>query len=153
MSKKRTHKRRKDNRQERLKAFQQKFQANELFTRQKVLMQTGSGDKMSEVLRAFMEPYQEFASTRDAYERLITIAVVAWNAALLPRDERKGFIDEASKSILASAGTEAVEDFRGIVDELIKRKERLFANNRRYIIDYELSETKNDWHLSVVSTM
>ena len=43
--------------------------------------------KMSEVLREFIEPYQEYAPTTEAQHRLIAIAIVAWNTALLPEAE------------------------------------------------------------------
>jgi len=79
--------------------------------------------------------------------------MVAWNTALLPKDKREGFLDEGINPVLASLGHKAVQDFKAIVNELINRKERLFPNNRRFIVSYQLSETKNNYHLSVASTI
>lgn len=149
MSKKRKGK----NRVNRLEAFKQKLYSDKLFAGQEIVIQPGSGEKMSEVLLAFIEPYQKLAPTREAYEKLITVAMVAWNAALLPKDKREGFLDEEINPVLSSLGHKAVQDFKAIVNELIKRKERLFPNNRRFIVSYELSETKDNYHLSVASTI
>jgi len=137
----------------RLEALKQKLYSDKLFAGQEIVIQPGSGEKMSEVLLAFIEPYRELATTREAYEKLITVAMVAWNAALLPKDKREGFLDEAINPVLSSLGNKAVQDFKAIVNELIKRKEHLFPNNRRFIVSYELSETKNNYHLSVASTI
>ena len=136
----------------RLEALKQKLQLDKLFAGQEIVIQPESGEKMSEVLLAFIEPYQELAPTREAYEKLITVAMVAWNTALLPKDQRQRMLDEAIKPILTSSGTKAAQDFKAIMNDLIERKERLFPNNRRFIVSYELSETKDNYHLSVAST-
>jgi len=137
----------------RLEALKQKLYSDKLFAGQEIVIQPGLGEKMSEVLLAFIEPYRELATTREAYEKLITVAMVAWNAALLPKDKRDAFLDEGINPVLSSLGNKAIQDFKVIVNELIKRKERLFSNNRRFIVSYELSETKNNYHLSVASTI
>jgi len=68
MSKKRNRRHGRD----RLEALKQKLQSDKLFAGREVVIQSSSGEKMSEVLLAFIEPYREFATTREAYERLIT---------------------------------------------------------------------------------
>ena len=50
---------------------------------------------MSEVIMDFIEPYMESADTYEAQDRLISIAVLAWNASLLPEDRAQKVIDEA----------------------------------------------------------
>lgn len=44
-------------------------------------------------------------------------------------------------------------DMKEIVKELIIRKQAYFSEYRRTIIDYELTETSTDYHLSTVSTL
>ena len=50
--------------------------------------------KMSEVLTDFVEPYLESADTKQDHQKLLMIAIVAWNTALLPEERQQGVIDE-----------------------------------------------------------
>ena len=60
----------------------------------KVVYEPAGGEKMSEVLEDFVEPYQELADTDDSFRKLLTLGMLAWNAALLPQDQRWAMIDE-----------------------------------------------------------
>ncbi len=42
---------------------------------------------------------------------------------------------------------------RGIIEELIERKNKHFAEHTRTIMDYQVTETRNGFHLSVASTL
>jgi hypothetical protein len=46
-----------------------------------------------------------------------------------------------------------VDDFYAIVGEMIERKNRYFAGYTRHILDYELTDTGDDYHISVISTL
>ncbi|MCL5960365.1 MAG: hypothetical protein M1358_13825 [Chloroflexi bacterium] len=157
---KQRHKQRRRERQEEdaakkgLEALKRKVQSQVLFSDKEVVFQSGSPEKMSEILEAFVQPYLEYAETRKSYEKLIAVAAVAWNAALFPPEERQTMLDETSKIIQTSGGNkEDVEIYRGLVNELIKRKERYFADNKRLIVSYQISETRGGFHLLVASTM
>jgi hypothetical protein len=97
----------------------------------------------------FIEPYEKFASTDEAYRKLIALAAFAWNAAILSESERKEFVDAMIDSIVSTAGEESRKDVEDVFEMLIKHKERYFANDRRLIADYRLTETKDGMHLSV----
>jgi hypothetical protein len=116
---------------------------------QKFVYNPPGAAKMSEVLLDFLEPYQEYAPTTDAMHKLIVTALVAWNAALLPKAEQEKSLRKFSKSLPADAR----EDFNAIVKEMIERKDKYFAQYTRHIIDYELTETKDGHHISVISTV
>ncbi len=135
-----------------LEALERKVRSEAIFGDREVVFQTGSSEKMSEVLLAFVEPYLEYATTRDAFERLIAIGALAWNAALAPPEGRHSLLDETSKSIEESAGKEDAEVYRALVNDLIKRKERYFANNKRVIASYQVTEGKDKFHLAVASS-
>ena len=111
-----------------------------------------SGEKMSKVLLEFIEPYKQRATTPEAYRKLIALAVVAWDAALLEGTEKQNLITQSTETILGTAGEEWRKDLQHILTMLIERKERYFADNKRYIMDYHVSETKDNYHLSVIST-
>jgi len=103
---------------------------------------------MSDVLEEFVEPYRQFAETEDAYRKLLMLAIVAWNVTLFAEKDRLSSLDE----LLATLPEEAREDGREIIRELMARKQRFFSQHRRMIIDFELTGTAEDWHLSVMST-
>jgi hypothetical protein len=106
-------------------------------------------DKMSEVLLDFIEPYKQFADTTEAMHRLISMALVAWNAALLPEAEQGDSLKQISKALPA----DTVDDFYAIVGEMIERKNRFFSDYTRNILDYELTDTGDSYHISVISTL
>ncbi|MDH7486646.1 MAG: hypothetical protein QHJ81_10280 [Anaerolineae bacterium] len=104
---------------------------------------------MSKVLWRFIEPYREFADTEEALRKLLTLAILAWDAALLPKEERPHMIDKVFQTL--PPDEELRIGLRGIVDELIERKERYFSQYKRSIIDFELQDRGRDYNLIVVS--
>lgn len=109
--------------------------------------------KMSEVLEDFVDPYLDMAQTRSQREKLFSIAVLAWNLAIMPKKEQQPLIDELLNRVLNEDDPLAQQDIREIVDELIERKQTFFAKNKRYIIDYQIQDTGKEFFLSVASTL
>jgi hypothetical protein len=124
-----------------------------LFKEGEIDFQPGEGPKLSAVFLDFIEPFREYASTDEAYQKLIAIAVIAWNATLLSKPERKELIDATIHSIVTTAGEEWRKDSETTLAMLIKHKERHFADDKRFIVDYRLTETENEYHLSMASFM
>jgi len=106
-------------------------------------------EKMSEVLWEFLAPYTPLAPDREAMEKLLAMAIVAWNVPLFPGGERAQRLRELSTTLPAEART----DFLALIREMIARKERYFAQNTRYILNYELTEGRESYHLNVLSTL
>ena len=44
---------------------------------------------MSDVLTSFIEPYIEFADSKEDHEKLLMLAIVAWNASFLSEKEQQ----------------------------------------------------------------
>jgi hypothetical protein len=105
--------------------------------------------KMSEVLWEFLEPYAEHWRTLEDLEKLVTIATVAWNAALLPSPQREEFLQDMARAVPA----EAREAMRAIVLEMMRRKEHYFAGCKRAILGHELTMTPTGPYLEVASTL
>ncbi|RME48076.1 MAG: hypothetical protein D6796_06800 [Caldilineae bacterium] len=105
--------------------------------------------KMSEVLQEFIAPYQHIPEDEEAMHKLIITAVVAWNVALMPESDRADYLARFAKTL----PKEVREDFYNIVGELIERKEKYFARHNRMIIDYELVDLGDAYHIAVISTM
>jgi len=105
--------------------------------------------KMSEVLLEFVEPYSEEWRTAEEVKKLLSVALVAWNAALYSGSKREQLIQQ----ILEVVPPEVRSEMRAIIEKMIQRKVSHFASNRRMIVDYKVTMTREGPHLSVVSTL
>jgi hypothetical protein len=109
--------------------------------------------KMSEVLEKFVEPYLDTAKSSSDRRSLIGIAVTAWNLALMPENERQSFIDKFIVEMFNQKDTHIIQDIREILDEMVARKLEFFPDVKRLIVEFQLQETRNKFHLSVASTL
>jgi hypothetical protein len=110
------------------------------------------GLKMSEVLEDFVAPLADSADDRDAYERLYSLGLVAWNAALEPEHRRKAMIDDLLEELLRGADLWERHVCREIVDRLVTRKLESFAEYRRPILAFQFEDLEDGgYYLSVAS--
>jgi hypothetical protein len=128
-----------------------KLKGRGLVEGQKIVFEPAGEAKMSEVIESFVEPYAEFANTYEEYSKLIGLAVVAWNAALLPKRKQRAKIRKNVGAL--SLPDSDTQDLVKIVEMMMKRKRRYFSDNTRAIIEYHVSETRDGFHLSVASTL
>ena len=103
----------------------------------KILVDPGGEKKMSEVLLEFIAPWSQYCKTNEDLTKVLAVAVIAWNAALVPRGERIEIIENAGKAV----PPEIYEDTKAIVEEMIQRREIHFAHNKRMIINYKVTIT------------
>ena len=113
-----------------------------------VVMVMGSEVKMSQVIIDFAEPVLERAKTEKEFRTGIGLATLAWNASLLPEAEREKVINKPLIESLPDATDTALV----ALEMLIARKHQYFPDNKRVIMDYELSGTPPNLHLSVISS-
>jgi hypothetical protein len=142
-------KRRKREQKKLAKARRKRFPSPEFLTGGRMTVPPGAEIKMSEVLLEFLEPYSEYWTNEDQFNKLLTVGLVAWNAALLSGSKRNEFIEQMAHTLPADVR----QDMRSIVEEMIRRKEAHFARNRRTIFSYELTMTPSGPHLTVLSTL
>ncbi len=116
-----------------------------------VVFQENASEKMSDVIEEFIEPYRQSATTLVEYQRLIGTAILAWNAALDQGTKRAALLRVMLKTIAPKVDRQTQEDFYAIVGEMIERKEKYFASNRRPIVNYRVTETPEGMHLSIAS--
>ncbi len=83
---------------------------------------------------------------------MIHLAILVWNTALLPKHGQMNSIKSIIKTI-AHNNRELKKDCLSLVDMLLKRKRQLFADNKRFIYDHQVSRTKGYLHLDVVATL
>jgi hypothetical protein len=105
--------------------------------------------KVSALLLDFLHEHQPHATTRQAFDHMVKTGIFAWNLAIVADEaEQQAEIDKHA----AKVGTETGDVFRTVVNELIARKQQHFAQFRRLIVEYEITETAKGFDLSVVST-
>jgi len=149
----RNRKKRKNQNSANLEKLKSKFLADNPFKGKQIVINSRA-EKMSEVLMEFIEPYKEYATTPEATRRLIIIAIIAWNAAIniYEESEKQDIITQLSEQVMGASGKEGKKDFLNFTRLLIERKKRYFAENNRYILDYQIVDSKDNYHLSVIST-
>ena len=127
------------------------------------------GLKLSAALIELCEPFEpENLSTKE-FENLIALAAVAWNIAVLPKDERleklTAFVDEMPKvrqeleheidTVLhddsKDTGFAPATTMLHFIGAMIQRKEELFPNDNRLILNYNVKDSPEGPHLTVSS--
>ena len=107
---------------------------------------------MSDVLEDFVEPYRDTVDTKDAFQKLLTLGMMAWNAALLPAKEQQNMLQQLLDG-LPHTSAEDKKVLAVFLRELIKRKLKYFSQNRRAFLSIDLQETGDGYYLSVASTL
>jgi hypothetical protein len=112
------------------------------------------GVKMSEVLQDFVAPWFDSDLDRAAYERLLSMATVAWNAALQPEYERASFISSMIDAAMSNASIQERLFCREFIEELVLHKLKHFAKYHRPILSFQLTELEDGgWYISVASAV
>jgi hypothetical protein len=110
--------------------------------------------KMSEVIIEFAEPLMERAMNYEDEKKALTMAIGLWNLSVLPLEKRA---EEIETLIGALGGSESDPENdaenRNLIQLFIDRKERLFPDIERLILDYDMVETPKGLHLNVVSSL
>ena len=134
-----------------IEQLKQQMKKDGILSDERVVLVDSEGPKISEVFLEFIEPYEKDAPTDEAFEKLLVIAVVAWNAAVLGGEEGQQLIDVTVGAIAKSAGKKWGEDAKGIIAMMMRRKENFFADDNRYIMDYRWAELEDGHHLTVAA--
>lgn len=125
-------------------------QISEHFKDARVIINPAGPEKMSEVILRFAEPLQDEYGVIPP--NMIKFAILIWNASLLPEDAKKQALKDLSKA-MSDADREERRAMVWVISMLLERKEKYFADNRRLIIDYQITESAHRINLDVVSTV
>jgi hypothetical protein len=104
-------------------------------------------EKMSVILGEFIAPFADAAENLEQYEKLVTLASTAWNAALLEEDRRRSFLAEISAVFPASDRKYALS----LLNTLIQRKLEYFPLINSYIVEVRVADLGDSYHLAVIS--
>ena len=109
--------------------------------------------KMSEVLMEYIEPFLEGTETYEECSNLLEIAVMSWNMALVSEEERQEELKELfSDNASDPEEIEAEKLIQKLMNKFIKRKLKFFAEEKRFITDFKLTENSGRFHISVASS-
>jgi hypothetical protein len=119
-----------------------------------LLMTPDKATKMSEVLENFVSPYMDVAESKEGLKILFSIGLSAWNIALEPVEQRAETIDLYVNKVFHNQSAKSTETGKNFIVELVDRKDKLFANNQRRMISFDLDYiSAGEYHISVASTM
>ena len=105
---------------------------------------------ISDAISKVIAPYRDTAQNYHSFHKLVMVACTAWNAAIMPVGQRESMLADMRKLM---PDQQSREDFTAIVKELMKRKNKLYPKVNRMIVQFKVTERRNDFHIAIASTM
>jgi hypothetical protein len=105
---------------------------------------------ISDAVSKIIAPYRDMAQDYKSFHKLVTVACTAWNAAIMPVEKRESMLADMRKLM---PDQQSREDFTVIVTDLMKRKNKLYPKVNRMIVQFKVTDRKNDFHIAIASTM
>jgi hypothetical protein len=109
-------------------------------------------EKLSATIWEFAAPLTDAAVTTVQQERAVSVAILAWNAALSPELQAREMLDEAIRRI-ADGDTALEKLLRETLDMMVARKHALFSDDRRLVVSNTLTDTPSGMRLEVASAL
>lgn len=110
--------------------------------------------KMSEIILEFADDMIELGENHVARENSIMLAIIAWNLAVLIEAgevDPSEHLNKFYRMMKIKKNSEEEEALTALILLLIERKHAEYPHIHRFIEDFEIVETKNDFHLNVAS--
>ena len=111
-----------------------------------------SASKLSEVILDYAKPLTDAADGSEIEEKAIRMSVTLWNASLFPKVKALETIEPILNE-MANGDQLLKEEFYTMFEMMYKRKQSLFSNDNRFIVDYQLEENNEGFSLQVASTL
>lgn len=109
-----------------------------------------TANKLSAVILEFIKPLSERIDNDEMNKSMIQFGILVWNISLFPMEDREKQKDSIIKRLVKDKQIE--DEFNEIYDYLIFRKDTLFKNDRRFVVDYVITEHENNFNLTIGST-
>ena len=109
--------------------------------------------KMSAVITQLAEPLlKQHGTNAERAEAIISLTVAAWNKSMFPPDKQPIIEKELIDCYVPKDGSaESVGVITHIMDTVAERREELFPDLRKVIVDYELDISGGHLTLNVTS--
>ena len=104
---------------------------------------------MSAVLIDFMEIDSQEWPDEELLRKAIVLGMMAWNAAVASGASRENLI----QSTIATLPPDVRAEARVHLNMLIQRKESLFPDNRRLMLDYKLTMQPSGPYIQIMSSL
>ena len=135
-------------------AIEKRFNEKKLFGNIKVVVQENiNKEKMSEELLDFARPLLDHCDDDEdeTFRKMLAFAMCAWNMALVPRRTRDKMLTDTMNTICGS-DLECRKFVEYHLTLLEKRKNELYPDNHRFIMDIEVRCDRKNRRIFVAST-
>lgn len=105
---------------------------------------------MSDTILEFAQPLLRADLTEEEIRGVIGLAVVAWNASHMPDDMWTRSVANCAESSRLSQGESGL--LEDLMFPLVELKRLLFADDERFVVNFELSFERDKPHLQVAWT-
>jgi hypothetical protein len=109
---------------------------------------------MSDALEELVRPYLEVTFNKTQLETLFSLGSVAWNMSIMAKDSSQEMLEKSLSNMMKKQSMENVKISRFLVEKLIDRKNKLFPDNNRMIMHFDLHYAgSGQYNISVASTI
>jgi len=119
----------------------------------KIVVEPKGEEKMSEIILHFAKPFLDECEDEESVRKAIGLAVIIWNVSLLPKINQDQEIQRICSALSPSHDATDLATAMHYVDMLLERKKKYFSNNKRSIINYQISGSSENRRLDVASTL
>ena len=106
--------------------------------------------KLSEQIWEYAQPLLDAASRTEAQKRVAELAILCWNAALLPETKVQELL-RPTLNKLAEGDPRLESELLRVFVMMQARKLEYFADDHRLVVSFSLSDTPDGVHLLVAS--
>ena len=108
-------------------------------------------EKMSEVILDFADPLLRHVEDVQGKRACLSLATYVWNIGCLPERERPDLRNEIIQLLLKSGPPLSETEVGMMIDSLVARKDTVFPEIRRMILDFEFVEGEDEFQFNVAS--
>jgi len=109
--------------------------------------------KMSEVILDFAKPFLDKCEDEESEKKAIGLAILIWNVSLFPKKKRDQEIENLCSGLSSSEDANDFAALMNYVNILLERKKVYYPDNKRAIINYQMSGSGKNRRLDVASTL
>ena len=91
------------------------------------------------------------SKTYNSFNMLVGNPCLAWIASLLDEPERGEMVKQGVNLFKDKTNANGMNEFTRFSYELIERKLLLFPNDRRHVVKFDVTETKDSFRIFVIS--
>jgi len=112
------------------------------------VFRTDGGNKLSDVITEFAGPLLEQRIRYDEKEKIVFFSIIVWNLCLAPKKESQELIKKIHNE-MSQGDIQTIKDMDEMMNYLIERKKRLYKDDKRFIVSYNITKIKDGMNLEV----